>query len=149
MRQVNRIIIHCSATRPSTDIGADEIRKWHTDRPPKGNGWGDIGYHGVIRRNGELESGRPMSVPGAHVSGRNADSIGICLVGGVAEDGRTPENNFTPEQWAGLERVIKDLVKRYPGATVHGHNEFAAKACPSFDVKQWWSEERDGKSEMA
>jgi len=117
------------------DIGADIIRDWHV----KGNRWADIGYHAVIRRNGELESGRPMSRAGAHVAGHNADSIGICLVGGVAADRRTPENNFTPEQMATLERVVKDLLRRYPGATVHGHNEFAAKACPSFDVQAWWA----------
>ena len=115
------------------DVGAKEIREWHV----KGNGWSDIGYHGVIRRNGTLESGRPMDQPGAHTSGHNADSIGICLVGGVKEDGKTPEANFTSEQWATLARVIKELIQKYPGATVHGHNEFAQKACPSFDVRKW------------
>ena len=139
MRRIDKIIIHCAATRPSTDVGVKEIREWHTLPKPRGNGWSDIGYHGVIRRDGTLESGRPMDQAGAHTSGHNANSIGICLVGGVKEDGKTPEANFTPEQWVTLERVVKDLVKKYPGATVHGHNEFAAKACPSFDVKKWWA----------
>ena len=117
------------------DIGAEEIRRWHVD----GNGWNDIGYHGVIRRDGVLESGRPLSVAGAHTSGHNADSVGVCLVGGVKEDGKTPENNFTQAQWDALERVVRDLVRRFPGTTVHGHNEFAAKACPCFDAKAWWA----------
>jgi N-acetylmuramoyl-L-alanine amidase len=135
MRQINKIIIHCAATRPSMDVGAVEIRRWHV----QGNGWSDIGYHGVIRRNGVLESGRSLNEPGAHTSGHNKDSIGICLVGGVMEDGKTPEANFTPEQWATLERTVGDLLRKYPNATVHGHNEFAAKACPSFDVQKWWA----------
>lgn len=133
MRNITKIIIHCAATRPSMDIGAKQIREWHT----KGNGWADIGYHGVIRRDGTLESGRPMDQSGAHTTGQNANSIGICLVGGVKEDGKTPESNFTPEQWATLRRVVLDLRKKHPNATVHGHNEFAAKACPSFDVQKW------------
>lgn len=137
MRNITKIIIHCAATRPSMDIGAKEIREWHT----KGNGWADIGYHGVIRRDGTLESGRPMDQPGAHTSGYNANSIGICLVGGVKEDGKTPEANFTPEQWATLRRVVLDLRKKHPNATIHGHNEFAAKACPSFDVQKWLASE--------
>lgn len=135
MRDINKIIIHCAATRPSMDVGVKEIRDWHI----KGNGWSDIGYHGVIRRNGTLESGRPIDQPGAHTSGQNKNSIGICLVGGVKEDGKTPENNFTPEQWATLRRVIHDLLRKYPNATIHGHNEFAQKACPSFDVQKWWN----------
>lgn len=137
MRDINKIIIHCAATRPSTNVGAKEIRQWHV----KDNGWSDIGYHGVIRRDGTLESGRSLDTPGAHTSGHNKDSIGICLVGGVKEDGKTPEANFTPEQWATLRRVVLDLRKKHPSATIHGHNEFAAKACPSFDVQKWLASE--------
>ena len=135
MRKINKIIIHCSATRPSTDIGVAEIRNWHVND----NGWSDIGYHYVIRRDGTLEPGRPITSPGAHTVGHNADSIGICLIGGVAADGRTPENNFTPAQWDALERVIVGLQQKYPNTAMHGHNEFAAKACPSFDVFEWWA----------
>ena len=134
MRAIRKIIIHCSATRPAMDIGVKEIRLWHV----KDNGWSDIGYHGVIRRDGTLESGRPMDQIGAHTAGHNSDSIGICLVGGLADDGKTPERNFTGPQWSTLKRVVVDLVKKHPGATVHGHNEFAAKACPCFDVPDWW-----------
>ncbi|MDR2745683.1 MAG: N-acetylmuramoyl-L-alanine amidase [Desulfovibrio sp.] len=133
MRPVNKIIIHCAATRPSMDVGVKEIRDWHVN----GNGWSDIGYHGVIRRDGTLESGRPTDRPGAHTAGHNKDSVGICLVGGVAEDGKTPEDNFTPAQWATLERVVRDMLRKFPGATVHGHNEFAVKACPCFSVGEW------------
>jgi hypothetical protein len=133
MRTISKIIIHCAATRPDMDVGAKEIRGWHVN----GNGWDDIGYHGVIRRDGILESGRPMDQPGAHTTGHNAHSIGICLVGGLKDDGKTPDANYTLAQWATLKRVVADLRKKYPNATVHGHNEFAAKDCPCFDVQKW------------
>ena len=135
MRNITEIIIHCAATKPSMDVGVKEIRDWHVN----GNGWADIGYHYVIRRDGTLELGRPISKAGAHTTGHNTNSIGICLVGGVKEDGKTPESNFTDAQWATLETVVKEQAERYPNATIHGHNEFAAKACPSFDVQKWWT----------
>jgi N-acetylmuramoyl-L-alanine amidase len=125
------IVIHCAATRPSMDIGVDEIRRWHHDR-----GWRDIGYHFVIRRGGAIEVGRAIDDIGAHVVGQNAVSVGVCLVGGIT-DGGSPENNFTPAQWASLRSLMRALVKAYPGARVRGHRDFAAKACPSFDAVAW------------
>jgi hypothetical protein len=139
VRQINAIIIHCSATHDGMDIGAKEIKRWHTDPKPKGNGWADIGYHHVIRRNGLVEMGRPEEQVGAHVSNHNSDSIGICLVGGIDRSGKT-ENNFTAPQWSSLERLVRSLKVMYPKATVHGHREFAAKDCPSFDVQAWIKE---------
>lgn len=142
MREIKRIIIHCSATPPDLDIGAAEIRAWHTAPGWQGapNGWSDIGYHFVIRRDGLVEPGRPVERVGAHVKGHNADSIGICLVGGVDAAGRA-QGNFTLVQWGALQALTTGLAAEH-GASVHGHNEFAAKACPSFDVARWW---RDGR----
>lgn len=131
MRHITKIIIHCAATKPSMDIGASDIKKWHLDR-----GWKDIGYHYVIRRNGDIENGIGVALAGSHTKGHNASSIGICLVGGINNKGE-PENNFTKPQWATLERLVRILKVDFPHATVHGHREFAAKACPSFDVQEW------------
>jgi N-acetyl-anhydromuramyl-L-alanine amidase AmpD len=119
------------------DIGAREIRKWHTEPPPVGRGWADIGYHYVIRRNGMLEAGRDINHHGAHTVGHNKGSIGICLVGGVAKDGKTPTPNFEPQQWDALKDLLRHIKSVYPSATIHGHNEYANKACPSFDVGKW------------
>lgn len=130
-RQINKIIIHCSATTQDMDIGVSEIKRWHLQR-----GWSDIGYHEVIRRNGSIEEGRPAHVIGAHTKGHNEDSIGICLVGGV-DNNMSAVDNFTPEQWRSLERLLTYYLAQYPKATIHGHNEFAAKACPSFNVQEW------------
>lgn len=137
------IVIHCSATPPSMDIGVEEIRRWHTEE----RGWADIGYHYVIRRDGSIEIGRRSSeeIPyewdsaqGAHVSGWNHRSVGICVVGGVDAEGN-PEANFTDNQWIALGVLVQALEMKYPNAEVLGHRDFpgVAKACPSFDVREW------------
>lgn len=130
---IKLIVVHCSATPPDTDIGVDEIRQWHLDR-----GWSDIGYHYVIRRNGDLEKGRPEHVKGAHTFGYNTDSLGVCMVGGV-NDKNKPDANFTMNQYAALERTLHLLTSKHAEAEVDGHRSFdSGKACPSFDVKSFW-----------
>lgn len=129
------IVIHCSATPPSMDIGVKEIDRWHRQK-----GWSGCGYHYVIRRNGSIETGRPDNVIGAHVVNYNHNSLGICMVGGVAEkDKVTPENNFTEAQFASARALISRLRAKYPNAKVRGHRDFAKKACPSFDVKDYFT----------
>lgn len=132
------IVVHCAATKPSMDIGKKEIDKWHKDR-----GWKGIGYHDVIRRDGSLEFGRGVNDVGAHVEGYNSTSVGICMVGGIADDG-APEDNFTPAQWKSLKRVLRFYKIMFPGAAIVGHRDLDPhKACPSFDVKQWLRENPD------
>lgn len=133
--KTNWIVIHCSATRASQKkIGAADIRKWHKDK-----GWSDIGYHYVIKRDGKLERGRAPDDIGAHVQGHNADSVGICLVGGLNDKTFQPENNYTPAQWKMLKTLVATLSERYPYAKVLGHRDFKGvqKACPCFDAKPW------------
>ena len=131
MRKINKLIVHCSATPEGKDIKTETIRGWHI----KGNGWNDIGYHYVIELEGSIHKGRDENVIGAHCSGQNANSIGICYVGGVAKDGKTPKDTRTDAQKQSLLKLLKELKAKYPNATIHGHREFAAKACPSFDAK--------------
>lgn len=129
---INKIVIHCADTFADMDIGAKEIDQWHRQR-----GWSQIGYHYVIRRSGEIEKGRPENKPGAHVAGHNTGSIGICLVGGKAR-GRENPCNFTRQQWAALENLVRILTLEYPGAQVVGHTDLdAGKTCPNFNVKAW------------
>lgn len=125
---IEKIIIHCADTLAGMDIGAAEIREWHT----RERGWRDIGYHYVIRRNGVIEKGRADSVQGAHTKGQNANSLGICLVGGAGG-----ECNFTGAQWAALSSLVKTLQVQHAAASVHGHNEFSEKQCPCFDARAW------------
>ena len=130
MRHINEIIIHCSATPEGRDYTVADIDRWHRAR-----GWRGIGYHYVIYRDGSVHAGRPVEQIGAHCTGHNANSIGICYIGGVSADGKTPKDTRTPAQRIALRELVEELRAKYPGATVHGHREFAPKACPSFDVQ--------------
>jgi hypothetical protein len=133
LRTIDLIVIHCADTPSSMDIGVKEIREWHTAPLPKGRGWKDIGYHWVIRRNGEIEQGRTEETQGAHVAGHNEHSIGICLVGGK------PTANFTVAQMVALKGLLHEVTTRYPKATVLGHyNLDPHKTCPNFDAAQFW-----------
>jgi len=136
MRHINKIILHCSATCEGKHYDVDEIRRWHVE----GRGWRDIGYHYVVYLDGTVHEGRPVEQTGAHVKGLNKNSIGICYIGGVSnikdKRGKFPaKDTRTPEQKEALDRFINELMEKYPDATLHGHNEFSAKACPSFDVQ--------------
>lgn len=133
MRQINRIFWHCTATPEGRDVTAEQIRRDHKTK------WSDIGYHYVIRLDGAIEKGRPDEVAGAHVAGHNHDSLGIAYVGGVAHDGKTPKDTRNPAQRQALYALTERLLREHPGATVHGHNEHAAKACPSFDAQADWA----------
>lgn len=136
-RPLKEIIVHCSATRPSQDIGAAEIRKWHLER-----GFNDIGYHYVIRRDGAIEKGRSLNVAGAHCKGHNAYSIGICLVGGIPEkaaNASVGEVNYTDEQYRALKGLITMLQATYPSIKkLSSHCEYANKFCPGFLAHEWF-----------
>ena len=129
MRQINEIIIHCAATREGRDFTVEDITRWH-----KARGFATIGYHYVIYRDGSIHEGRPLEQIGAHCVGHNKHSIGICYIGGCASDGKTPKDTRTPEQKEALLALLRRLKARFPNATIHGHRDFAAKACPSFDA---------------
>jgi N-acetylmuramoyl-L-alanine amidase len=142
MTRIGFIAVHCSATpATATKIGATDIRLWHRQK-----GWRDIGYHYVIKRDGTIEKGRPEDQPGAHEPKINSHSIAVCLVGGSPPIGSPEqkrglgENNYTPEQWASLKKLVSDLSAKHPAAVVLGHRDVPGvnKACPSFDVKAWW-----------
>ena len=133
MRTINQIIIHCSATPEGREVSVENIRRWHRQR-----GFADIGYHYVIHLDGTIEPGRAEHAVGAHCLHHNQNSIGICYIGGTDRQGN-PKDTRTPAQTAALVQLLKQLTDRYnlPLTAIHGHNEFAQKACPSFDVRQW------------
>ncbi len=130
MRQINKIIVHCSATREGENYTVDTIRSWHVD----GRGWSDIGYHFYIDLYGEIHKGRDIAKIGAHTKGQNRNSIGICYCGGVEADGKTPKDTRLDCQKEALTAVLRTLKAMYPEAVIHSHNDFARKACPSFDA---------------
>ena len=128
-RIINEIIIHCTATPEGRECTVTEIRRWHIQR-----GFSDIGYHYVIHLDGSMEPGRDVDISGAHCTGHNAHSIGVCYVGGVAKNGTMPKDTRTTAQKETLLALLRDLRRLYPMATIRSHRDFANKACPSFDA---------------
>jgi N-acetylmuramoyl-L-alanine amidase len=137
MRKIDEIVIHCTATTGNDrgDVSVDEVRRWHMD----GNGWSDVGYHFLIRRDGALEGGRPLDKPGAHTKGHNKTTIGIAYTGGICPEEGTAEDTRTDEQKETLFEVLIALKRIFPGIrAVSGHRDHPGvrKACPCFDVEQ-------------
>ena len=133
-RNIKELIVHCSATPEGKDYSVDTIRQWHLQR-----GFSDIGYHYVIYRDGSIHIGRDESIIGAHCTGHNTNSIGVCYIGGCASDGKTPKDTRTTEQKQSLVKLLEELKTKYPQASIHGHRDFANKACPSFDATKEYS----------
>lgn len=131
-RDVDLIVVHCTATPAGREVTVEDVDQWHRDR-----GWSGIGYHWLIGLGGEKWRGRDEDVVGAHVRGWNAHSIGVCYVGG---GNRPPyEDTRTAAQKAALREVLEDIVSRYPIKRIAGHNELANKACPCFDARaEYW-----------
>lgn len=129
MRTINEIIVHCSATPEGKDFTIADIDRWHRQR-----GFTKIGYHYVIYRDGTIHVGRNESEVGAHCLGHNQNSIGICYIGGLSSDGKTPKDTRTDAQKKALTTLLQALKKKYLSASIHGHRDFAKKACPSFDA---------------
>ena len=94
MRQITKIIVHCTATPEGREVDVDEIRRWHVDE----RGWSDVGYHFHIKLDGELQEARPIERTGAHCSGQNYCSIGISYAGGMTKDMKEPKDTRTQAQ---------------------------------------------------
>ena len=140
MRQIDSLIIHCTATRPqwmkasATTTKVATVRRWHV----QGNGWSDIGYHYLIDRDGYALAGRPLKRIGAHCRGENRTSIGVALFGGHGASAKDLfHDHFTDQQETALLNRLYFLHHNYGPITVSGHNEHAAKGCPGFNVPKW------------
>ncbi len=130
------IVIHCSATPETMDIGVEKIREWHV----KDNGWDDVGYHHIITRDGTIEPARPEEMQGAHAPKVNHRSIAICMIGGSDANGGW-SNNFTNEQWVTLKALLLNLTKKYEIKKIIGHYQVDdKKECPSFKVPEYLEE---------
>ncbi len=134
-RLINEIIVHCSATPAGREVTVEQMRHWHV----AGRGWRDIGYHYIVHLDGKIDVGRPVEQVGAHCRGHNRHSIGVCYIGGLGANGK-PADTRTNAQREALSLLIHSLRQQYPGAIVHGHREFAAKACPCFDAYSEYNE---------
>jgi hypothetical protein len=129
-KKTDFIVIHCSWSPPSADWSVKDIDRMHRER-----GFLRVGYHYVARRDGTLEVGRPLDAVGAHAYPFNSSSVGICLIGGMAEGSREDEDNFTDAQKLTLDGVLRTLMDFYPDAIVVPHGELnRGKTCPVMDV---------------
>lgn len=128
MRQINEIIVHCTATKEGQNFKVDDINRWHKQR-----GWNMIGYHYVVYLDGTIHQGRSEDQIGAHCLKHNTNSIGVVYVGGLDTEGR-PKDTRTEAQEKGLRQILTELKRKYPKASIHSHKDFAPKACPSFDA---------------
>lgn len=133
-RAINEIIVHCTASYEGNAMTVEQIRRMHV----RERGWSDIGYHYVVYLDGSIHNGRDVNIAGAHCAGHNSHSIGVVYVGGLAKNGK-PADTRTAAQKAALLKLLRKLKQLYPKATIHGHREYAAKACPCFDAKKEYS----------
>lgn len=131
MRPIHTLVWHCSATPEGKHFDVSDIDRWHRQR-----GWAGIGYHKVVLLDGTVQEGRSITRIGAHVAGHNTGSLGYCYIGGVAKDGKTAKDTRTPAQKATMRRLTEEAIRDFNLKRVSGHNEYAAKACPSFDVRR-------------
>lgn len=132
MRKIKEIIVHCSATREGKPFTVADIERWHRER-----GWKGCGYHYVITLDGKVEQGRPEQVVGAHCTGRNSESIGVCYIGGCDLVGKSKDTR-TEAQKNAMRTLIRQLMQTH-GISINDvrcHNEFSTKACPSFSIQK-------------
>lgn len=140
MRKITEIILHCSASPEGKDFRAADIDRWHRQK-----GWKCVGYNFIVDIDGTVEDGRPLYMTGAHTIGHNKNSIGICYIGGLEKDGKKAKDTRTPEQKKSMYLLVYQLLNQFELSIkdVHCHNEFAAKACPSFKIEQFRKEYED------
>jgi len=130
MRKIDKIIIHCTATYEGREVSIETIDKWH-----KARGWKGVGYHFLIGLDGTVSYGRDVATIGAHTRGQNGSSLGIAYVGGVDAQ-KEPKDTMTEKQELSMLELIRGLRIVFGDLALHGHNEYANKACPSFDVQE-------------
>ena len=146
MSKLKYFVIHCTATPEGREVSSAEIRRWHTSPVAEGGrGWKQVGYTDMIHLDGSVErlveNNEDAQVDPWEITngakGYNSTSRHVVYVGGCAADGKTPKDTRTPEQLAAMEAYVKDFHRHFPDVRIVGHNELAAKACPSFDVQKW------------
>lgn len=148
-QELKYLVLHCTATPEGRDVSAAEIRRWHTSPVSAGGrGWKQVGYTDLVHLNGSVERlvannedawVDPWEITNG-AKGYNSVSRHIVYAGGVAADGKTPKDTRTAAQKAALEKYVKDFHAAHPKVKIIGHNQVAAKACPSFDVLAWLRE---------
>jgi len=136
-KAIRYLTIHCAATPEGRDVKAGTISQWDQAK------FGQTSYHFVVELDGNYVRTLRDDQRGAHVANNNTGNIGICYVGGVAADGKTPKDTRTAAQRKTLLTLVRTYRSRFPNIIVRGHRDWpgVAKACPSFDVAAWLKSE--------
>ena len=145
MAKLKYLVLHCTATPEGRDVTAAQIRQWHTS-PVRagGNGWKQVGYTDLIHIDGRVErlvnNNEDANVDPWEITngakGYNSVSRHVVYAGGC-DSKMNPKDTRTAAQLKAMEAYVKDFHRRFPDVRIIGHNEIAAKACPSFDVQKW------------
>lgn len=143
-KKLKFLVIHCTASRAGVNLTADDIRRMHLSPKPGGRGWRQVGYTDMIMLDGTIvnlvennddDKVDPWEITNG-VGGMNSICRHIVYIGGLDHTGK-PADTRTPEQHKALTAFVKKIVSKTPSTLVAGHNHFAAKACPSFNVEKW------------
>lgn len=154
-REINEIVVHCTATKPAVKADVATIDGWHKARGfkrQKDSGH-YCGYHFVIAPDGTIERGRLLSEVGAHVAGHNARSIGVVYAGGLDNASKAADTRTLAQKDA-LVWLLGHLKERWPKAEIKGHRDCSPdtnhngkvdrwewlKECPSFDAKSEYAD---------
>lgn len=144
MAKLQYLVIHCTATPEGREVSAADIRRWHTSPAPAGRGWKQVGYTDLFHLDGRVErlvannedaNVDPWEITNG-AAGYNSVSRHIVYAGGC-DAGMKPKDTRTAAQKEALRKYVLDFHARYPAVKIVGHNQLAAKACPSFDVAAW------------
>ncbi|MCU7571545.1 N-acetylmuramoyl-L-alanine amidase [Riemerella anatipestifer] len=146
MRTIKHIVLHCTATSQTTTI--ESIKRFWKEKL----GWKNVGYHYIIKPDGEIVQLANVNTITNGVRGHNRNSVHIAYIGGV-EKGKAVDNR-TVQQKASQVKLLRELQAKYPTAEIVGHRDLSpdlngdgiisphewTKECPSFDVRKWLSE---------
>lgn len=148
MARLKYLVIHCTATPEGREVSSADIRRWHTSPVSEGGrGWKQVGYTDLFHLNGGVErlvdNNEDANVDPWEITngakGYNSVSRHVVYAGGC-DAKMQPKDTRTADQRRAMAKYVKDFHRRFPGVRIIGHNEVAAKACPSFDVQKWLAE---------
>ena len=148
MSRFQHLVIHCTATPAGRWVTPEEVLRWHTAKPPQGNGWSRVGYsdlilldgtrHQFVKHDNDLEIDAFEITNG--VKGINSISRHMCYVGGLSKDLKKAQDTRTPAQNETIKRIIYEVLAYAPDVLISGHNQWDTKACPSYNVPKWLRE---------
>jgi len=131
-KETNYIVVHSTNTKSNVNVNIRMVDEWHRKK-----GLLKIGYHFFVKRSGKIEVGRNPNEIGAHTKDHDADSVSICLAGGLNTRG-VVSFDYSLKQLESLFILIKTLKHIHSDAKVVGHKDLSETDCPSFDVGEWW-----------